>query len=626
MKFSPSLFVVFFFIFIFSCQESNKSEVTSVSEKELDLISTSMAENTFKALSDAEQWDFLVNIVGKVYKNSSEVKDWIDNKIEQKIKSPSGISPEVINKLSSELYFGGYIDQATKLANFSMHSSWGKENIKDKSITALILTYHFKVFNEMDSLVKYNDVLLNCMKKDTSHLLSVAYYTNQAVIDEKRGDFFQSVVNYKKAIEATPLSDTKNLAFLYHDLALTYLDLEYFDKSLQYMNLSLKYKPIEAYPLNQMNSIAVIYSKSKALNEAEAMFKSIVIQAKEDRSYPILAQAYSNYGNLKRKQKDFISALELMKKSDSICTEIGLDFGVLINHINRAEVYHDQGLHQKAANELEKGRLNLKEINDIKLNKEFYHLYYRIEDALDNKIAANSYYRLYNENKNQYFGDLPKTIIAEWELENQRNNALKKEAEYSLHLEKKNRNILFVWFLLLLVVLLTMISYLYINRRNLKEKRRLELEKQKIAYELEMKSKELLADTLKNITIASIKDTIYKEIQDVLSKLPKTHQGDLAKLAKKMKQTENVSVLEEFNTRFTGVYESFYKRLKDIAPDLTPSELNICALIRLNLTSKEIAVLTNRTERTVENIRVSIRKKLKLSSDSNLQQELFNIP
>jgi DNA-binding CsgD family transcriptional regulator len=83
--------------------------------------------------------------------------------------------------------------------------------------------------------------------------------------------------------------------------------------------------------------------------------------------------------------------------------------------------------------------------------------------------------------------------------------------------------------------------------------------------------------------------------------------------------------LDEFETRFTGVYEEYYEKLIKLAPELTPNELRICALMRLNISTKEIALLTNRTIGTVDNTRSSIRKKLNMNEEINLQEFLLNI-
>ena len=83
--------------------------------------------------------------------------------------------------------------------------------------------------------------------------------------------------------------------------------------------------------------------------------------------------------------------------------------------------------------------------------------------------------------------------------------------------------------------------------------------------------------------------------------------------------------MEEFETRFIGVYEDFYTKLKQLAPDLSPHEIRICALMRLNISSKEMAVLTNRTQGTIDNTRSVIRKKLHLDEHVNLQEYILAI-
>lgn len=616
---------IFVMIQIQACQENNESKATSISEKELNLFSTSLAENKFNASSDAEQWKLLAEVAKKKYSNTPDVKNWLGEKVKLKLQNPKALTTELLRELMYTMFNAEYLDEASTLAYFALYSKWGKRYNENKDVSALVLSNYYALNHELDSLIKYNDILGGYVEQESDSILQINFYMNQAEIEEKNGDFFHSVLHYYKALDFIPQTDSVKLAIVYHNLAVTYLNLEYFDKSLEYLNLSINYSSINDLSLYKLNTAGIIYSKSNAYDQAEEIFQTAIDVAKKEGQNALLAQSYANYGNLKRKQKNFSKALEYMLKSDSICLTIGLDFGILINYINRAEVYLDQGLHRTASDELEKARQSIDHINDVKLNKEFYNLYHRIQDAIGNKAEANFYYRLYNEYKNEYFGDLSKTIIVEWLLENQKNQALKKESEYELSLEKKNRDILFISFLLLLAALASIITYFILFRRNVREKKELELEKQKMAYELEIKSKELLADTIKNISISSLKNNIYVELTSIVKELPKTHQNKLTNLANKIKQTSKLSELDEFNQRFTQIYEGFYYKLREIAPEITPSELNICALIRLNLTSKEIALLTNRTERTVENIRVNIRKKLKLSPESNLQKELWNI-
>ena len=58
-------------------------------------------------------------------------------------------------------------------------------------------------------------------------------------------------------------------------------------------------------------------------------------------------------------------------------------------------------------------------------------------------------------------------------------------------------------------------------------------------------------------------------------------------------------------------------------PNLSLTELKLCALLVLNISSKEIGELTNRSVRTIEFTRLNIRKKMNLSTDENLVKHLI---
>jgi DNA-binding CsgD family transcriptional regulator len=81
----------------------------------------------------------------------------------------------------------------------------------------------------------------------------------------------------------------------------------------------------------------------------------------------------------------------------------------------------------------------------------------------------------------------------------------------------------------------------------------------------------------------------------------------------------------EFEYRITGGKGDFYKMLLAEYPDLRPSELKLCSYLRLNLSSKELAELLNKSGRTIENTRFSIRKKMGLKPEDNLVTHLIDL-
>ncbi len=67
------------------------------------------------------------------------------------------------------------------------------------------------------------------------------------------------------------------------------------------------------------------------------------------------------------------------------------------------------------------------------------------------------------------------------------------------------------------------------------------------------------------------------------------------------------------------------KRLKDLYPTLSPNELRLCAYLRLNMTTKDIAQILNISIRGVEISRYRLRKKLGIEGDTNLIDFMINL-
>jgi len=73
------------------------------------------------------------------------------------------------------------------------------------------------------------------------------------------------------------------------------------------------------------------------------------------------------------------------------------------------------------------------------------------------------------------------------------------------------------------------------------------------------------------------------------------------------------------------MHHGFYEKLLEISPQLSRSELQLCALLRMNLPSKEIASLLFLSLSTIDQKRHQIRKKLGLESNQSLNNFLINL-
>lgn len=166
-----------------------------------------------------------------------------------------------------------------------------------------------------------------------------------------------------------------------------------------------------------------------------------------------------------------------------------------------------------------------------------------------------------------------------------------------------------------------------------------DLEQNKTRNELiALKNEKLEADiSFKNAELAASAMHLVKK-GELLTKIKK----DLSQVSKEIRNPEAVSAIkqmvkkvgeddkldeewEHFARHFDNVHSDYISNLKAKHPNLTGNELKLCANLRMNLSSKEIAQLMNISVRGVEIGRYRLRKKLCITSDVNLFDYIMKI-
>ena len=82
---------------------------------------------------------------------------------------------------------------------------------------------------------------------------------------------------------------------------------------------------------------------------------------------------------------------------------------------------------------------------------------------------------------------------------------------------------------------------------------------------------------------------------------------------------------ENLNKQIDDIYKDFLERLEEKYPSITKAEKRLCAMLYIDMSTKEIAVITNTTLRSVETSRYRLRKKFNLSRDEDMINFLRNI-
>ena len=164
------------------------------------------------------------------------------------------------------------------------------------------------------------------------------------------------------------------------------------------------------------------------------------------------------------------------------------------------------------------------------------------------------------------------------------------------------------------------LEYLHQLELDKSEKEIIKLKNEKLETEIDSKNSELASIAMH----LGQKAELLEKIKGELNKLNKNitnedQQSDIKKILRSLTNEEKVDEgWEQFSIYFDKVHTNFLKDIKSAFPGLTQNDLRLCAYLKMNLTTKEIAQLMQISPRGVEISRYRLRKKLKITGEVNL--------
>jgi hypothetical protein len=149
-----------------------------------------------------------------------------------------------------------------------------------------------------------------------------------------------------------------------------------------------------------------------------------------------------------------------------------------------------------------------------------------------------------------------------------------------------------------------------------------QIEDDKMKSELRHLNNQLATSTMNLVVKNEFMETIKEELEEVKRKGKSTETKQaLEKIVREIDTTLRLQEdWEQFEYHFDQVHGDFLNRLREQFQDLTPNEQKLCALLRLNLSTKEISNLMSISLRGVEIARYRLRKKLGLDQGQNLSK------
>ncbi len=170
-------------------------------------------------------------------------------------------------------------------------------------------------------------------------------------------------------------------------------------------------------------------------------------------------------------------------------------------------------------------------------------------------------------------------------------------------------------------------AYLHQLELEKSEKEVVKLRNEKLESEIEFKNSELATTAMHLVQKEEFITRIKSDLQHLeKAGMDKAAPSEVKKLLRSLSEEEELNKeWEQFSVHFNKVHSNFLIILKEKYPSLKAHELKLCAYLRMNLSSKEIARLMSISVRGVEISRYRVRKKLGIPTETNFFQFLFDL-
>ncbi len=389
-------------------------------------------------------------------------------------------------------------------------------------------------------------------------------------------DYQKSKAYYRKAKDLfTEQGNTQSLVMVYNNVGGIYRKENLLDSALyvygEASKLLLRLNNPFLLAQNALN-VGNVYEQKGNLDQAESAFlQCLKLSESSKLQYGILLSTL-NLGNLYRLKKDFVRSEERLNRALQLSSSMGLA--------------REKGLVLERLSWLARDTDNFKEAYELAQSAR----------SLQDSISSESVKKQVQE------------IQQKFENEKSENEILTLEARH----QRATLSLLILGLGVLLLVVFVLFI-LNLQKRTLNQKLMAEAEREVLSKSLQVKDMELTAQALQ---LLQLKKRMEENVESA--------EGIGEEKKERFPARESFDLLQlEFENRITSTNEDFYQKLLKAYPDLKPSELKLCSYLRLNLSTKELADILNKSVRTIENARFSIRKKMGLGPEDSLVAQLI---
>ncbi len=473
------------------------------------------------------------------------------------------------------------------------------------------------------------------------------WYMAKAFNLQLTGDYVQAIEMAKQAIELSKQTGNKRrMATCNLTIGTILLDRGDVDNAMNYFKESLALAreiDCKVSIANTLTSFSNAY-KAKGSLDSSLIFSrealNIYSDLKNDRliasSEHLVGATLIQLGRYAEAERSLQHAVSIFKKLDE-------ETGVIITNMSIADAMNKQGKPEG----IDLANLTLQEalkIDSPNLLSTVYNKLSAIYAFNHDYEKAFEYQTKHKTIEDSLFTSEKERIMTEMEAKFQ---AEKRDSQIQ-YLTIKNKTqrknnillgILIVFFAAGMVLLLFLfkIKSTAFNRQqklleqekiiHAQEKQIAVKEKQLLSEQLESKNRELASKALEMLRYNDAISSIINKLETLSASLNNNQEVEkpIKDIIHQLETHTKQNIWNEFEKIFKNIHSGFYDKLLSICPELSSTEIKIAALLKLNLTTKEIAAITFKSEGGIKTTRYRLRKKLGLSGDDKLVPFLMQI-
>ncbi len=429
-------------------------------------------------------------------------------------------------------------------------------------------------------------------------------YSDQRYYKEALNHFFQAEKIFKY------LKRDDRLATTYSKIGTVYIDQKKYDEGYGYLIKALDIHQKNNYVfgvLEACNRLGILYRDQGNYEDAEKYLQRSLTLAEQRNDHEHIAKNLENLGSIQLKKGNYAQAERYLMRGYPIAEKHGYKKWLLDITLDLKNLYTLIG-NDKAA-------------------LFYFEKYQFVKDSIFNEEKALQMANLQIE---QEIKDKEQKL----KLRTQEINLLEEQARFD-----RLTTMALIGMILTLAIVTFIIfrnqkfrikknEQLLVNNRQLYQSQqalteaKLEnarLREEELNLALSFKNKELTSYTVNFIHKNELLDELRKKLEKLKKQVDASLTKELNTILRLVQTNQNIDKdWEDFKRTFENVHHNFFSELLTRCPELSPTELKLCVLIKLNLDPKEVASMLGISPESVKTSRYRLRKKLGLPQEQSL--------